>query len=205
MKTSFFTTAAFAAVLTIGSLGLSAADAPDAAPGGPGGGRRGPGGPGGPGGGGMRGGGGFVNLDDKQRELLREAMQKDTDKIRDLDEQLRAAQKELVKATLAEKYDDKVVREKAEAMAKIQTDITVLRAKAFSSVAPTLKPEQRDQLENSPFGAAMITRGFGGGGMGGGAGFGGRGGGGPPDAAPGGPGGGGRRRGGGGGAGAGGQ
>ena len=101
--------------------------------------------------------GGGVNLDDKQRELLREAMQQDSDELRKLAEKLRAAQKELMQAVLAEKYDEKVVREKAEAVARIQTDMTVLRAKAVATLAPTLKPEQREQLETSPLGVSLIT------------------------------------------------
>jgi len=119
-----------------------------------------------------------MNLDDQQRELFREAMQKNSEQLRSLDEKLRAAQKELVKAAIAEQYDEKIVREKAEAVGKIQVEMTALRAKAFSVVVPTLKPEQREQLENSPFGANMLMGGFGGRG----AGFGGPGG-------PGGPGG----------------
>ena len=123
--------------------------------------------------------GGLMGLDDQQRQVYQEAMQKNNDELRKLSEKLRTAQKELMQAVLAEKYDEKAVREKAEAASKIQTDITLLRAKALSSVAPTLKPEQRDQLENR--GAMMLMGGFVGGGMGG----------------PGGPGGGGGRRGGG--------
>jgi hypothetical protein len=61
---------------------------------------------------------------------------------------------------LGEKYDDKAVREKAEAVSKIQSEITVLRAKALASVAPTLKPEQREQLENSPMGTALLGGAF---------------------------------------------
>ena len=102
-------------------------------------------------------GGGGINLDDKQRELLREAMQQDNDEIRKLAEKLRAAQKELMQAVLAEKYDEKLVREKAEAVARIQTDMTLLRARAVATLAPTLKPEQREQLETSPLGVSMIT------------------------------------------------
>lgn len=150
------------AVFTAGSLIVSAQDAPE--------GRRG-----------GAGRGAIAGLDDKQRELLREAMQKSQEQVRALDEKMRAAQRELVNAALAEKYDEKVVREKAEAVAKIQTDVTVLRAKALSSVAPSLKPEQREQLANSPMGAAMLSGRMGGG-------MGGRG----PDGAPG---AGGRRRG----------
>jgi Spy/CpxP family protein refolding chaperone len=128
----------------------------------------------GPGGGGnqdanaQRGGrGNFAGwgLDDKQSELLREAMQADNEEIRKLDEKLRAAQKELVQAVIAEKYDEKIVREKAEAVAKIQTEITMLRAKQIATVVPTLKPEQRDQWENSPIALGLLMRG--GGGLGG--------------------------------------
>ena len=139
-----------------------AASQPDRPARGPGGGpgntqdRRGP-----------AGGGGGLGLDDKQRELYREASQKSADELRKLDEKLRAAQKELVQAAIAEKYDEKAVREKAEALAKIQVEITTLRAKAFSAVAPTLKAEQREQLETSRVAAAMLTGGGFGGGPGG--------------------------------------
>jgi len=182
------TAALFTLVAIFGAFVATAADPPQPAPGRPGRNNAGgPGGPGGPGGGGNgpgpRGGGGgmgMMGLDDQQRELYREATQKHSDELGKLDEKLRAAQKELVQAVLAEKYDDQVVREKAEGVAKIQVEITTLRAKAFSVVAPTLKPEQRDQLENSRIGAAMLTGGFGGGGGGGFGGPGGPGGGNPP-------------------------
>lgn len=108
--------------------------------------------------------GGNLGLDDQQLQLFREATMKNSDELRKLDEKLRAAQKELVQAAIAEKYDEKAVREKAEAVAKIQIEMATLRANALAKVAPTLKPEQRDQLENSPIGAAMLM----GGGMGGG-------------------------------------
>jgi Spy/CpxP family protein refolding chaperone len=103
---------------------------------------------------------GRFNFDDQQRQLMREAMQKDREALASLTEKSRAAQKELMQAALAEKFDEKAVRSKAEALAKLQTEITVLRAKALSTVAPTLKPEQREQLENTPIGAAMLSSGF---------------------------------------------
>ena len=76
-------------------------------------------------------------------------------------EKLLVAQKELVNAVLAEKYEEKVVREKAEVVAKIQTDMLMLRSKAMSTLAPTLKPEQRDTLNNPRIGFAMLSGGFG--------------------------------------------
>lgn len=178
MKRSLVKVCSLLAVGFISAAALNAADAP--APGGAGRPER-PGGPGGP-----RGPMGGI-LDSSQLQTFREAMQKNNEELRALNDKLQAAQKELVQATIAEKYDEKAVREKAEAVSKIQTDITVLRAKAFSSVSPTLKPEQREQLANSRMGAMMVLGGGMGGGMGGPGGPGGEGR--PARRGPGGPGG----------------
>jgi Spy/CpxP family protein refolding chaperone len=137
------------------------------------------------------GGRGGFGLDEQQRNTLREEMQKQQDAVQQLNEKLQAAQRELMKEVLAEKQDEKKIREKAEAVSKIQTDIMVLRAKAFASINPTLKPEQKEQMIENRFSFMMLQ---GGGMMGGpGAGMGmrpgGPGGQGGPGAAPGGPGG----------------
>jgi Spy/CpxP family protein refolding chaperone len=123
-------------------------------------GQQGPGGFQGQGGFQGRGGGGMAVLDEQQRNLLREALQKEQDPLRALDEKLRAAQKELMQAVLAEKYDEQVVRQKAEAVAKIEVEMTLLRAKALATVAPTLKTEQKESMINSPFGAMMLRGGM---------------------------------------------
>lgn len=118
----------------------------------------------------LGGGVGGFNLDDKQRELLQEARQVSGDEVRKLNEKLAEAQKEFVKAVVAEKYDEKVVREKADAVGKIQAEILALNGKAFATVSPTLKPEQRESIEgNARIGIAIISPagGFGGGGPGG--------------------------------------
>ncbi len=81
---------------------------------------------------------------------------------------------------LAERADEKVLREKADAVAKIQVEQTLLRAKAFAVVVPTLKPEQREQIENAPWAMGMLMGGGGFGGSFGGGMRGGRGGGGGP-------------------------
>lgn len=170
-----------------------------------------PGAPGQPGGPGMQPGGprggrffGGLNLDDNQRQLLFDGLQAVGPQMREIMEKLRIAQQELVDAVLAEKYDEQVVRQKAEAVAKLQVELTMLRAKAVSAVAPTLTPEQKQEVKDSPFIAGLLTGaggfggrggfgGFGGGPGGGPGGFGGPGGGpggfGGPGFAPGGPGG----------------
>lgn len=133
-----------------------------------------------PGGRGNRGGGGNnnnlqrgnpgagglgFNLEGKQRELLQESRQINNDDLRKLNEKLTEAQKEYVKAVVAEKLDEKVVREKADIIGKIQADILALNGKSFAVVSPTLKPEQRETLEgNARIGITVISppMGFGG-------------------------------------------
>ena len=141
---------------------------------GPGPGGSGPGG--GPGGGGpgtwpaeapgiFQGSGrsGMAGLDDPQRQLFQAALEKNRDTLRGLEEKLRMVQRDLVEATLDPGYDEKAVRAKAEAISKIQIEIMMLRAGALAAVAPTLKPEQRQQLTESPFGMSMLSPGGGGG------------------------------------------
>jgi Spy/CpxP family protein refolding chaperone len=185
MKKSWVVLLAAGVMSTLVAL---AADQP--APGGanPAGGGPGGGGPGGGGqgggraggwqgggqGGGQRGGGqggwgnfqgrmgGMMGLDDQQRQLFQEALQKDSDKLRELQQKLQVAQKELVEAVLATNYVETTVRGKAEAVAKIQVEMTMLRAAALATVTPTLKPEQRQQMVDGPIGTMMLTTGGGG-------------------------------------------
>jgi uncharacterized membrane protein len=98
-------------------------------------------------------------LDQDQWDLLRQSLQKDSDQLSALEEKLRAAQKELIQACVAATYDEKVVREKAEAVSKIQVEITIVRAQSIAVVAPTLKPEQKDQMADSSFARGIITSG----------------------------------------------
>lgn len=101
--------------------------------------------------GGGGGGGWGGGLDEDQRQLVRDAMQPSQSDIQKLEEELRDAQKALMKALLAETYDDKVVEAKADTVARLQTKIYVLRGKAYSTIAPTLKQEQREYMENFGF------------------------------------------------------
>lgn len=113
-------------------------------------------------GGGIRGG----VLTQEQRTQLREAMQASRADLAPLIEKLNAAQKEALNAALAKNPDEKVVREKIEAVAKIQTDIAMLRFKSVKSVASTITDEQKAQIEERPGMTYMMLLG-GGFGMGG--------------------------------------
>src|SRR5262249_29697806 len=74
----------------------------------------------------------FSVLTDEQRASLREAMEGQFEKVRGLEEKLREARRALLEAALVEKFDETAVREKAEAAAKLEAEVTVIRAKAFS-------------------------------------------------------------------------
>jgi Spy/CpxP family protein refolding chaperone len=89
-------------------------------------------------------------LTEEQRGSLREAMEGRRGKVRELEEKLRAVRKEIFEAGLAGTFDEAAVSQKASVAAKLDADITVLRAKAFSQMRPRLTAEQIEKLKNLP-------------------------------------------------------
>jgi Spy/CpxP family protein refolding chaperone len=116
------------------------------------------------------GGGARGMLTDEQRTKMRETMQASQNEFTPLNTKLAAAQKEAVKAALAANADERTVREKIEAVTKIQADIAMLRFKGVKQIASTVTEEQKTQMENNPGMAYNMLLGMGGGrgGMGGG-------------------------------------
>jgi Spy/CpxP family protein refolding chaperone len=128
---------------------------------------------GGGGGGGGQGRGMFAGiLTQEQQTKIREAMQASQDQMTQLREKLTAAQKEAVTAALAKDANEKTVREKIDAVNKIQADLSILRFKAVKEISSTITAEQKSQLEESGMGYMQLLQpmggGFGGRGMGGG-------------------------------------
>lgn len=127
------------------------------------------------GGGGGRGGGRGGILTQEQNTQIRDAVQGSAE-MTALTTKLAAAQKEAVDAALAPDATDKTVRAKVEAVAKIQTDIAVLRySTAVKKVVPSITADQKTQFNTAPAGLAYGQL-FGGGAFGGGRGGAGRGG-----------------------------
>lgn len=89
-------------------------------------------------------------LTEDQRESMRSIMASQREAMRDIQNKMRDARKELLKASLADTFDEEAVRAKAMAVAKLEADLTVLRAKALSQVQPPLSDEQVEQIMSAP-------------------------------------------------------
>ncbi len=89
-------------------------------------------------------------LTDEQKESFKKASEGQRDKTRELEEKLRDARKEVLEATIAEKLDEDALRKKCMDAAKIDADLTVLRAKTLSQVKPPLSKEQIEKLKAPP-------------------------------------------------------
>lgn len=87
-------------------------------------------------------------LNPEQRESLRGAMQADQERIRELEQQLRDARKAAADAGISRDFNEEDLRAKLEAAAKLDTEITILRAKALSQVQPPLTEDQIQRLKN---------------------------------------------------------
>jgi Spy/CpxP family protein refolding chaperone len=106
---------------------------------------------GGGGGGGGRGGFGRGGaLTPEQTQQMMTAVQGST-ALTDLTTKLTAAQKDAVDAALAKDATEASVRAKLEAVAKIQTDIAVLRyTTAVKPIAASVTDDQKTQIDAAP-------------------------------------------------------
>ena len=100
---------------------------------------------------GGRGGGGFGGpLTADQTTQLNNAIAVDQTNFTALQDQLAAAQKDVIVAALA-KSDDNTVRARLEAVVKIQTDIAVLRyTKGIHALAATITADQKTAMNTAP-------------------------------------------------------
>jgi Spy/CpxP family protein refolding chaperone len=89
-------------------------------------------------------------LTEEQRTSLRSAMEAQREQARALEEKLRDARRELLKASVLDPFDEDGVRSKALEVGKLDAEMTVLRAKAFSQMKPALSKEQIEELRNPP-------------------------------------------------------
>ena len=87
-------------------------------------------------------------LTEEQRVSFRQAMESQREKIRDLEPKLRDARKKLVEAGLDGTFDEAAVRAQALAVAALEAELSVLRARALSQLRPPLSPEQIEKVKS---------------------------------------------------------
>ena len=97
-------------------------------------------------------------LTEEQRQSMRDIMSAQREEMRGIQEKMRTARQELLKAALAETLDEDVVRAKALVVAKLEAEMTVLRVKAIAQVLPPLSEEQVEQILNPPMPNQMQRR-----------------------------------------------
>lgn len=97
-------------------------------------------------------------LTPEQRESLRTANEADREKTRALEEKARDARNAVLSATLDKNFKEKTVRQKLEAAAKLETELTLIRARTFSKVHPPLSDEQIEKIKNPPPMGDMIRQ-----------------------------------------------
>jgi uncharacterized membrane protein len=94
----------------------------------------------------------FMVLTPEQRESLRKAGEENRDKVRELEEKLRDARKEIMAASLGKDFNERGLRERLEAAARLEIDLTVLRARTLAKVEPPLSAEQIERIKNPALG-----------------------------------------------------
>ena len=77
-----------------------------------------------------------------QRGQYRAAVEASRGRLQELDAQFQILQHELDEAVFAERLDERLVREKASAIAQIEGEKAVLRARALAAIRPSLTLEQ---------------------------------------------------------------
>lgn len=99
--------------------------------------------------------GGRLNLTDDQRDQIRALREAQRKEMQPLREKMRAARQQLREAMRADMPDEAAVRSAAGAVAALQADEAVLRARAKGQFMNLLTPEQRAQAKEARARAAQ--------------------------------------------------
>jgi Spy/CpxP family protein refolding chaperone len=86
-------------------------------------------------------------LTDEQRQKMRESMKAGGEKLREAQQQMMNARRELQEAVLSGKANEAFIKEKADLIGKLEGEQLRARMTALAKVAETLTSEQRDKLK----------------------------------------------------------
>jgi Spy/CpxP family protein refolding chaperone len=82
-----------------------------------------------------------------QRLAFRDEMNPQRERLRELEEKQATLRREFEEALFAEKLDEKLVREKSTAMAEVEAERSLIRARAFARIRPSMSEEQLERLK----------------------------------------------------------
>ena len=108
----------------------------------------GPGGPGGRGPHALRFALKNLDLSEAQWDDIKALFENERDQLESFHEQMRTLGSELMEQIESDPYDEETVRAKATALAELQVEIAVLRARRSGRIRKILSPEQLSQLED---------------------------------------------------------
>jgi Spy/CpxP family protein refolding chaperone len=97
-------------------------------------------------------------LDNQQRASYFAALNRERAQMLELEAQMRAAREDFVAASVDQKFDETVLRQKAMAAYRCDAELAVLRAKALSQVQPPLTPEQIEKIKTGQPGPVRPLR-----------------------------------------------
>lgn len=86
-------------------------------------------------------------LTEEQRRMLREYAQAGSEKARTLQVEAFRLRRELQESVLAGEADEAAIRQKSEAIARLETEALAARMSALARVAATLTPEQKRKIK----------------------------------------------------------
>ncbi len=84
-----------------------------------------------------------------QKKSVHQFMLAQREEIERLQRDLAAARQAARQAALAQPFQESTVRQRAAEAARLETELTVLRARALANIAPSLDDHQREQLLRS--------------------------------------------------------
>ena len=88
----------------------------------------------------------FHDLNDQQRMALRGFFETNQDVMRETGEKLARLRREIAESAVADKPNEDLIREKSMAVAKLEADVTLARARAFARVRDQLPKETVERL-----------------------------------------------------------
>jgi len=87
-------------------------------------------------------------LDQAQRMKFGEEMQGQREKLRELNEKSMRLRRELNEALFGETLDESLVRKKTAELSELEAERSLIRARAFAKIRPSLTEEQLERLKN---------------------------------------------------------